>query len=50
MPSSAQLNTTGKTEIQPYRVGIQAEPTGDIEALAWLGREQMMEKESQLHL
>lgn len=49
-PASSHLETTGKTEIQPYCVRIQAEPIGDLNALAWLGREQMLAEESQLLL
>lgn len=49
-PASSHLETTGKTEIEPYCVRMQVEPTGDLHALAWLGREQMLAEESQLHL
>ncbi|MDP8243829.1 MAG: hypothetical protein P9L94_07090 [Candidatus Hinthialibacter antarcticus] len=49
-PSSAHLETTGKTEIEPYCVRMQIEPIGDLNALAWLGREQMLKEERQLHL
>ena len=49
-PSSAHLEATGNTELQPYLVRMQIEPIGDLKALAWLGREQMLAEEQQFHL
>lgn len=50
LPSSSQLDITGKSEKNPYSFRCQFVPSDDPEALSWLYKEYLMEPESSLPL